>query len=335
MERLCIDGKFLRVGDQRVFLRMVTYGPFPGGWPDDFSTDFKMVREAGFDSLRLYEWPTIELLDAALAHGLRVFAGLKWAQSCDFFRHDELAKAEVALASGLATSGDHPALAGVFVANEVPADLARWMGPPKVREALEHLIALGKSSSPELIWCYGNYPGTEYLEPANADLTAMNVYLENEEDFRAYLKRLHHIAGDRPVLISEFGLDSRRNGKEVQAETLSWGIRVAHAAGMSGIATYAWSDRWFNAGAEVLDWDFGLIDRDGLEMHENTPTPHADSRWHHSARVLRVTVQPSKPVIDGTLSLPRLDGHPRWSHQHEQCFEVQRSIALKYSHGSA
>ncbi|MEI6675474.1 MAG: glycosyltransferase, partial [Verrucomicrobiota bacterium] len=27
---------------------------------------------------------------------------------------------------------------------------------------------------------------------------------------------------------------------------------------------YAWSDRWWNAGAEVLDWDFGLVDREGM-----------------------------------------------------------------------
>ncbi|MEP4077775.1 glycosyltransferase [Haloferula sp.] len=265
MERLSIDGKYLRVGDRRVFLRMVTYGPFPGGWPEDFSSDFQRIREAGFDSLRLYEWPSSELLNAAETEGLRVFAGLKWAHACDFFQRDELPDAQSSMASGLATLGGHPALAGVFVANEVPADLARWMGPPKVREALEELIALGKAACPELIWCYGNYPGTEYLEPGNADLTAMNVYLENEDDYRAYLKRLHHIAGDRPVLISEFGLDSRRNGLDTQASTLEWGMRAAYQQGMAGLAVYAWSDRWFNAGAEVLDWDFGLIDRKGRE----------------------------------------------------------------------
>lgn len=265
MERLCVDGKFLRVGGRRVFLRLVTYGPFPGGWPEALELDLKRVRKAGFDAVRLYEWPSCELLDAAESLGLRVFAGLKWAQSCDFFRHDELPSAKAALASGVARHAGHAALAGVFVANEVPADLARWMGPSKVRRALEELISLGKNSAPDLIWCYGNYPGTEYLEPGNADLTAVNVYLEHEEVFRAYLKRLHHIAGDRPVLISEFGLDSRRNGLEAQSKTLSWGLRAAHEAGMAGMAIYAWSDCWQNAGREILDWDFGLIDRQGLD----------------------------------------------------------------------
>ena len=263
MERLSVDGKFLRAGNQRVFLRMITYGPFPDGWPEDFSEDFRRIRDAGFLALRLYEWPPRELLDAAAEAGLWVFAGLVWHQSTDFLRADGLDEAREALDAGLRTTGDHPALAGVFVANEVPTDLVRWMGPTRVLAALEELIDLGRGRRPELIWAYANYPSTEYLEPGNADLTAMNVYLEDEPAFRSYLKRLHHIAGDRPVLVSEFGLDSRRRGPEQQAAALTWAVAACRELGAAGLTVYAWSDRWWNNGAEVLDWDFGLIDRQG------------------------------------------------------------------------
>jgi hypothetical protein len=92
------------------------------------------------------------------------------------------------------------------------------MDPLKVRKALEGLISLGKELAPDLLFAYASYPSTEYLEPENADFTAFNVYLEDEGAFRSYVKRLHHIAGDRPLVISEFGLDSRRNGLERQAE---------------------------------------------------------------------------------------------------------------------
>ncbi len=34
------DGKFFRVGSQRVRMNAVTYGPFPGGWPESFAADF-------------------------------------------------------------------------------------------------------------------------------------------------------------------------------------------------------------------------------------------------------------------------------------------------------
>ncbi len=220
--------------------------------------------EAGFNAIRLYEMPETNLLDAAQRHGLKVFGGLKWGQNADFMMRPGLySAARVALANSLKEIGSHAALAGVYVGNEVPADLARWMGPVKVRQTLEKLIDLGREISPQLLFAYANYPSTEYLEPENADFTAFNVYLEDEAAFRSYVKRLHHIAGDRPLVISEFGLDSRRNGLEKQAHILGWALQAAHDLETAGLTFYAWSDRWWNNGAEVLDWDFGLNDREG------------------------------------------------------------------------
>jgi GT2 family glycosyltransferase len=40
-------------------------------------------------------------------------------------------------------------------------------------------------------------------------------------------------------------------------------MEIAREEECAGISIYAWSDRWWNSGAEVLDWDFGLIDRNG------------------------------------------------------------------------
>lgn len=265
-ERWRTDGKFFRAGTHRVAVRMVTYGPFPGGWPLDCTADFRRIRAAGFNAVRLYSMPPGPLLNAAHACGLRVFGGLEWRQSCDFLASPAvLAAARVALSMGLREARGHPALAAVFVGNEVPSDLVRWMGPPRVRRAIEGLIEAGRSEAPELMFAYANYPSTEYLEPENADFTAMNVFLESEELFRSYVKRLHHVAGDRPVVISEFGLDSRRNGLQAQADTLAWAARVARRQGAAGFTVYSWSDRWWNGGEEVLDWELGLTDRAGAD----------------------------------------------------------------------
>lgn len=265
-ERWTTDGKFFRCGTARVEVRAVTYGPFPGGWPTSFDRDFQRIFKAGFNSLRLYEMPERRLLNAAMRHGLRVFAGLNWGQHADFFQHPVLlSAARVQLVNALAEAAGHPALAGVYVGNEIPADLVRWMGPLRVRNAIEDLIALGRELAPELLFAYANYPSTEYLEPVNADFTALNIYLENADAFRSYLKRLHHIAGDRPLVVSEFGLDSSRNGLARQAETLDWALQTSRQEECAGFTVYAWSDRWWNQGAEVLDWDFGLIDRTGAD----------------------------------------------------------------------
>lgn len=263
-ERWVADGKFFRLGASRVWMKSVTYGPFPGGWPESFDADFSEIVAAGFNAVRLYEVPDHRLLNAAEDHGLKVFGGLRWHQSADFFRAPGIfSAAKVLLTERLRRVGRHPALAGIYVGNEIPADLVRWMGPLRVRLALEELIAFGKSLAPEILFAYANYPTTEYLEPENADFSAFNVYLESEDSLRSYIKRLQHIAGDRPLVISEFGLDSRRNGLEKQADTLCWATQAAFDLETAGVTLYAWSDRWWNAGAEVLDWDFGLLDRVG------------------------------------------------------------------------
>lgn len=246
-------------------MKAVTYGPFPGGWPTAFEPDFMQMAAAGFNAIRLYEMPDARLLDAAAAHGLKVFGGLEWGQHVDFMAQPGFfSAAKISLLNALRSTAWHPALAGVYVGNEIPADLVKWMGPANVRQALEELITLGKQLAPGLMFAYANYPSTEYLEPGNADFTAFNVYLENEDAFQSYLQRLHHIAGDRPLVISEFGLDSQRNGMEKQADVLGWGVQAAMDLETAGMTVYAWSDRWWNGGAEVLDWDFGLLKRDGL-----------------------------------------------------------------------
>lgn len=260
------DGKFFRSGPSRVRLRAVTYGPFPGGWPEGMEGGFRRIAEAGFNAVRLFTMPPRRLLDEAAECGLKVFGGLMWGQNADFFRNPGLlTAARVALVEGLRETRDHPAMAGVFVGNEIPTDLVRWMGPLRVRNAIEDLIDLGRQHAPHSMFAYANYPSTEYLEPENADFTAFNVYLEDPDAYRKYLKRLHHIAGDRPLVISEFGLDSRRNGLEKQAEVLAWADQISLEEECAGFAVYAWSDRWWNNDAEVLDWDFGITDREGRD----------------------------------------------------------------------
>ncbi len=262
-----VDGKFFRLADQRVVMQAITYGPFAENeknlWPREMMRDFTEIHASGCNSIRLYRLPTRALLDAAHAAGLAVWAGIAWAYGMNF--RDEprhLTAARVQLAEALRDLGEHPAWAGVYVANELPSDMVRWMGVDVARTALEGLISLGKSLAPHLLFAYATYPSTEYLQPANADFCAFNVYLEDEKNFDAYLARLHHIAGDRPLVIAEFGIDSQRNGMAGQAQTLDWALRAMRAHHCAGVTIFSWTDRWWNHGKEVLDWEFGVTDRE-------------------------------------------------------------------------
>ncbi|MFM2196962.1 MAG: hypothetical protein RLZZ505_394 [Verrucomicrobiota bacterium] len=262
--RLEADGKFFRRNGRRIWLKCVTYGPFPPDKEPPLATELAKIRDAGFDSIRLFTLPDAVFLDQAGQAGLMVFAGLDWNYHENFLsRPGILSSASIRLAAWLKNGAAHHALAGVYVGNEIPCDLVRWMGPSAVREAIEALIELGKRSAPHLLFAYANYPSTEYLEPGNADFSAFNIYLEHKEPFAAYLRRLQNIAGDRPLLVSEFGMDTVRNSAAKHAETLRWALEISHREETAGFTVYAWSDLWKNAGQEILDWNFGITDRHG------------------------------------------------------------------------
>ncbi len=309
------DGKFFRRDGKRHWMKAVTYGPFPPEKAFPLAGEFAKIREAGFDTIRLFELPDAGLLDEAHRAGLLVFAGLRWNHYEDFLTKPAiLSSARIHLAEWLGKHAAHPALAGVYVGNEIPADLVRWMGPAAVREAVEGLIDLGKGIAPHLLFAYANYPSTEYLEPGNADFSAFNIYLEEKEAYAAYLRRLQNIAGDRPLVVSEFGMDSARNSPEKQATTLCWAMEISHREETAGFTTYSWCDLWLNNGREILDWDFGLTDRDGREkpaygvcssFHAAPPPPPA-----HSYSVIVCTRNGGKRIASCLAAIARMEGKP-------------------------
>ncbi len=264
--RLRVDGRFLALGDERIFLKGVTFGPFPPDAALDPAVEFPRIAACGFNAIRVYTGADQHLLDSAHENGLLVLLGLPWDWNRDLLAEPRLrTEGTLRLLEFLRVHGSHPALGALLVANEIPSDLARWMGPAKVCEALEDLIDLCRAEAGDLLMAYANYPTTEYLEPRNADFTAFNVYLEDREALARYLPRLQNIAGDRPVLITEFGLDTIRNSEEQQASLLEAHLEECLATGVAGTTFFSWSDRWSSRGESMTNWAFGLTRSDQSE----------------------------------------------------------------------
>ncbi len=267
--RPLIHGRSIRVGDQKLHVRGVTYGTFRGhdglSFPprDIVRCDFEAMAEAGANAVRTYVPPPLWLLDLAHEHGLSVMVGLAWEQHVAFLDDPGLAR-DIAtrVARQVRDCEAHPALLCYAVGNEIPAPIVRWHGKGKVESFLERLYWDAKTADPEGLFTYVNYPSTEYLELPFLDLAAFNVFLEDEATYETYLARLQNLAGDRPLLISEVGLDSRRNGEEAQAQTLRWQVRHAFETGAAGVFAFSWTDEWHRGGHDVTDWDFGLVDRE-------------------------------------------------------------------------
>src|SRR5579884_3285846 len=264
-----IGGKFFFVGEHKLYLRGVAYGPFgvaDHGFPFPpeavLDLDLRLMAEAGVNCLRTFTVPPRWLLDRAAAHGIRVLVTIPWAEHvCFLDRADLIAEIRGTVRAAAQTLSGHPALFGFLVGNEIPPDVVRWYGPERIRRFLRVLVEEVRQQAPQALVSYANFPSTEYLDVQEfTDFLAFNVYLHREADFRRYISRLHNLAEDRPLVLTEFGVDSIREGRDAQAEYLSWMVRAAFEGGVAGTFVFSWTDDWFTGGAQIADWAFGLVD---------------------------------------------------------------------------
>src|SRR5918911_293546 len=231
--------------------------------PDVVERDFAQMAANGLNAVRTYTVPPRWLLDAAQRHGLRVMVGLPWEQHVAFLDDQTRVRSiEERVRAGVRACAGHPALLGYTIGNEIPAAMVRWYGHRRVARFLKRLYQAAKAEDPDGLVTYVNYPSTEYLQLPFVDFVCFNVYLESQERLDAYLARLQNLAGERPLVLAEIGLDSRRHGPEAQARALDWQVRTAFAAGCAGVFVFAWTDEWYRGGQDIEDWDFGLTDRE-------------------------------------------------------------------------
>jgi glycosyltransferase involved in cell wall biosynthesis len=266
---VAVSGKFFFVGDRKLYLRGVSYGPFgvsEHGFPfpadQTLATDLRLMAELGANTLRTFTVPPRWLLDRAAEHGLRVLVTIPWAEHvCFLDRKDLTAEIRGTVRAAAQNLAGHPALLGLLVGNEISPYIVRWYGPERVRDFLRTLVDEIKQQSPSTLVSYANFPSTEYLDLADIlDFLSFNVYLHREEALRRYLSRLQNVAGDKPLVLTEFGADSIREGEEQQAELLAMMVRTGFEAGAAGCFVFSWTDDWFTGGFQVADWAFGLVD---------------------------------------------------------------------------
>src|SRR5215831_17491489 len=268
---ISVDGKFFSADGEPFFVRGVTYGAFRPDeagreYADDrlIERDFSQMAALGINTVRIpHAMPPRSLLDIAATHGLRVMVSLSAEQSVGHLIDRNLPRDFVAgFRTKVRLCARHPALLCFALGNEIMASQARWLGCRRITRYLHWLYTIVKEEDPDAIVTYVNYPTTEYLELPFLDVVSFNVYLETKRELRAYLARLQNVAGDRPLLLTELGLDSLRHGELAQAQALDWQIRTTFEAGAAGAIIFSWTDEWFRADCQVEDWAFGITDLD-------------------------------------------------------------------------
>lgn len=278
-QRVSLDGKFFRLGSQRFRFSGVTYGTFRpradgARFPErnQVKLDFDAMRDHGITVVRTYTSPPDDVVEIANEFGLRLLAGAfypDWRYLVAGGRREMRriargAEAEVRL-QARRLAGE-PALLGLCLGNEIPADVLRWHGAERIARVLDALIGCIREVDPELLVTYANYPTAEYFTIPGLDFLTYNVFLERKNDFRRYLTRLQHLAGERPLVLGEVGLDAGKgpgaDGEIRQAEVIDWQLSTALERGVAGTCVFSWTDEWHVGEADVEGWHFGLTRAD-------------------------------------------------------------------------
>ena len=287
-----MDGKFFSLGGERFPFRGVCYGTFApradgAQFPElpKLRNDLELIRDHGFTVVRTYTLPPDDMVEMAEELGLRLLPDVfypDWRYLVGGSRrqtrgvHREAAREVGAAARRLA---GNEAIMALSLGNEIPADVIRWHGTDTVSQAIRELVEEVREADPEQLVTYANYPTAEYLELDSLDFLTFNVFLEQRNEFRRYLTRLHHLAGDRPLVLGEVGLNAGTDDESElrQAGTLHWQLETAVERGVAGVSIFSWTDEWWVGGSEVEGWNFGLTRAD------RTPRPAltvAES-WNH------------------------------------------------------
>jgi cellulose synthase/poly-beta-1,6-N-acetylglucosamine synthase-like glycosyltransferase len=322
MDRLSARGKYIYQNGQKFFARGVSYGPFAPDSrgesypePDRVAADFALMSELGANLVRTYLTPPPWMFDLAAKYGLRLMAGFYWPQHLAFLDSPEMmrdirntVRQEIA-----AMRQFNDVIFAYSIGNEIRADVVRWHGPRAVSRFLAELYDIGKELDPTGLFTYSNYPSAEYLDLSFLDVISFNVYLHRETDFHRYLTHLMAITGERPLVLSETGMDTIREGPQHQAELLGWQARAALELGLSGLVIFAFTDEWFTGGNEITDWAFGITTRGRAPK----PSFGAVSRTFRGSLPPTLTAAPSASVI-----VPAYDAAPTIA----QCIESLKRL---------
>ena len=271
--RVAVDGKFFAIEGRRFHPRGVTYGTFRERsdghlYPatPQVRSDFKAIAQAGFTVVRTYSVPPPDVVTAAENAGLRLLAGVFYPDwrylvgKARGARRRVAADAHKVVRDAARQLAGNPTIMALVLGNEIPADVVRWEGTKAISKVIASLVEVVREEDPRALVTYGNYPTTEYLPLDQLDFLTFNVFLEDHNEFRRYLTRLHHLAGDRPLVLGEIGLDAGTTalGERAQAELINRQMETALERGVAGSCLFSWTDEWCVGGTDVDDWHFGL-----------------------------------------------------------------------------
>ncbi len=256
---------YVEVRDQRL---MVDFAPFqvrgmhyspwlPGTGPDGRSSypsaervrsDLHAIRSLGANSILVHSAPAW-VIRVAWKEGLHsIYAfHISW--------NDTRRAAFDRQAEGIVTAVDslrsEPGLMAWILGNEIPAWVVDTLGTHELEDRLRSLAAKIRARDHAHLLGHGNWPPTRQLDLSFLDLACFNLYpaWPYEVAVKGYGPYLRDVllpaARGKPLLITEFGLNSLEADEPRQAQVLTDCWREISSSQTVGGVLFEWCDEWW------------------------------------------------------------------------------------------
>ncbi len=253
-----IRGKALYVDGKPFFVKGMHYGPwrpgtgpnknYPYPAPELIDSDLKLIREMNVNTILVVDPPSY-VLDLAQKHSLKVLYSFTinwWALG-----NPQFATSRQDIQRRVSDYRQKPALLGWVLGNEVPDSAIEQRGEKPIRDGLLDLYGAVKELDNQHFITHSNWPDTKTLDLRFLDVTSFNVYPlwppeVVADGYDNYIQKvLQPIAGNKPLLITEFGADTLEAGEEGQARLLRSSWQGLQSAGACGGVVFEFADEWW------------------------------------------------------------------------------------------
>jgi len=246
------EGRILRNGKE-FRVTGIHYSPWRPGtgpakdypWPEEslIREDLRLLKELGGNTIEVQDAPEA-MVRMAEEEGLAVLYVfyIDWQK---YFQ--ELAERIRSTLEELRGSRN---LLGWILGHEVTQWVRDEVGNPFLEERLHKLYRLAKSLNPHQLVTHANWPVTKDLNLGFLDFTSFNLYpaWPREVVVKGYGNYIQDvllpIAGDRPLVITEFGVNTLESDEATQAAVIKkcWEeIRTRTAGGV----VFEFADEWW------------------------------------------------------------------------------------------
>ncbi|MBU1133717.1 MAG: hypothetical protein KJ569_02245 [Candidatus Omnitrophica bacterium] len=302
-----IKNGWFYVNGEKFFIKGINYeGYRPGESPHDqdkvnlklVDNDFKLIKEAGFNTIRTAGGLTTQIMTLAKKHNLMVMHGIWFDKDIDYTDPEKINYACEMLRNELSWAKNFDNVLCFLLMNEPAMERVRDAEKIGVENFLKKIRDVVKEIAPDKAVSIANWPPLAFIDHSFWDVVCFNVYMfspvtiTHSLGYCGYIEWLKEkVAKDKPLVITEFGLSVSPKpmgesilghygyGGNTLKEQKEGNIKMYDnfiQAGAVGGCVFNWKDEWWMEGNKSKHDNhpqeyFGIIELD--KDPKGTPRP--------------------------------------------------------------